>query len=74
MSGDYVLFLDHDDLLRKHSLLKFVEAIEGNPAAKLIYSDEDKINLFGDRVSLTSSRIGIQIFYSVKITYATYVA
>ncbi len=51
VSGDYVLFLDHDDLLRKHSLLKFVEAIEGNPAAKLIYSDEDKINLFGNRVS-----------------------
>lgn len=47
--GDFVLFLDHDDLLREHSLLRIVQAIEKNPKCKLIYTDEDKINYFGKR-------------------------
>ena len=47
--GDFVLFLDHDDLLREHSLLRIVQVIEKNPECKLIYTDEDKINYFGKR-------------------------
>lgn len=48
--GEYLVFLDHDDLLRKHSLLRLAQAINSNPGCKLIYSDEDKINLLGKRV------------------------
>jgi GT2 family glycosyltransferase len=50
VSGEFVLFLDHDDLLREHSLLRFAQTLNENPTCKLIYSDEDKINSLGKRV------------------------
>ncbi|MDQ8197554.1 glycosyltransferase [Pelagicoccus enzymogenes] len=48
-SGDYIALLDHDDELPPHALAKVVDAIGENPAAKLIYSDEDKIDENGIR-------------------------
>jgi glycosyltransferase involved in cell wall biosynthesis len=50
-TGDYLVFLDHDDLLRVHSLLRIVQNINKHPECKLIYTDEDKIDLLGKRVS-----------------------
>lgn len=50
-SGDWVVPLDHDDLLSKDALYQLVLAINNNPAAKLIYSDEDKVDLEGRRFS-----------------------
>lgn len=43
-TGDYVAFLDHDDLLTADALLHFAEAIVAAPQAGLLYSDEDKID------------------------------
>ena len=48
-SGDYVSLLDHDDLLSPDALLHVAEAVVGNPAADLIYTDEDKIDESGGR-------------------------
>lgn len=42
-SGEYVSFLDHDDLLEPDALLEVVKALNVNPTAKLIYTDEDKL-------------------------------
>ncbi len=42
-SGDFIALLDQDDLLREHSLICVAEAVERNPDAGIIYSDEDKI-------------------------------
>lgn len=42
-SGDFIALLDQDDLLREHSLVCVAKAIQENPDAGLIYSDEDKI-------------------------------
>jgi glycosyltransferase involved in cell wall biosynthesis len=47
--GDYVALLDHDDLLPAHALFWVAHEINRHPDAKLIYSDEDKISLEGDR-------------------------
>jgi GT2 family glycosyltransferase len=47
--GEYIVFLDHDDLLRPHSLLRIAQQINENPFAGLIYSDEDKIDVSGKR-------------------------
>ena len=47
--GEFVALLDHDDLLRPHSLLRVVEEINESPEAVLLYSDEDKIDLDGSR-------------------------
>ena len=48
-TGEWTTFLDHDDLLRPHSLAACVEVINQTPHAKLIYSDEDKIDEEGRR-------------------------
>ncbi|MEB0047240.1 MULTISPECIES: glycosyltransferase [unclassified Pseudomonas] len=48
-SGDWVALLDHDDLLTEHALLEIAEAIQNSPNAKLVYSDEDKLDTKGDR-------------------------
>lgn len=47
--GEYLLFLDHDDLLRRHSLLRVVQEIVKNPQLGIIYSDEDKVDENGQR-------------------------
>lgn len=47
--GDFVALLDHDDELPSRALLEVAHAIDHNPAWKLIYSDEDKIDEAGRR-------------------------
>ncbi|MHB1679698.1 MAG: glycosyltransferase [bacterium] len=42
-SGEYVLFLDSDDLLPAFCLFEFVKAINENLDGDFFYSDEDKI-------------------------------
>ncbi len=49
IAGDYICFLDHDDTLAPHALAYVCEALDRNPAAELLYSDEDKINRSGKR-------------------------
>lgn len=47
--GDLVAFLDHDDLLAPHALLRMVEASFESPQAGAFYSDEDKVDTRGAR-------------------------
>lgn len=42
-TGDYIIFSDHDDLLPVFAFYEIVKAINDNPDAEYIYSDEDKI-------------------------------
>lgn len=39
--GDYVAFVDHDDLLEPDALYCYVRALHEHPAADLLYCDED---------------------------------
>ena len=48
-TGDYIAFLDHDDTLSPHALAYICEALDQNPEAELLYSDEDKIDRSGKR-------------------------
>jgi len=43
-TGDYILFMDHDDLLTANCLAEFAKHINQFPENQLIYSDEDKID------------------------------
>ncbi|MGH9299881.1 MAG: glycosyltransferase, partial [Acidimicrobiales bacterium] len=43
-SGDYVVFLDHDDELARGALRQLADAIDACPSADVLYSDEDKID------------------------------
>jgi GT2 family glycosyltransferase len=47
--GEHVVFLDHDDELHLEALAKMASALELNPDADVLYSDEDKINPSGER-------------------------
>jgi glycosyltransferase involved in cell wall biosynthesis len=40
--GEWIAFLDHDDLLADHALFWVVDAINRSPHIRMIYSDEDK--------------------------------
>lgn len=48
-TGEYVALMDHDDELAQHALLFMVGAINRNPSAQILYSDEDKIDEQGNR-------------------------
>ncbi|MDZ7627826.1 MAG: glycosyltransferase [Parvularculaceae bacterium] len=48
-TGDWIALLDHDDLLPPHALFCVAETINRRPDVKMIYSDEDKIDLEGRR-------------------------
>ncbi|MEO0818717.1 MAG: glycosyltransferase [Pseudomonadota bacterium] len=50
VTGDWIVPLDHDDLLRPHALAEVAIMINGNRDANFIYSDEDKINDAGVRL------------------------
>ena len=44
-SGEFIAFADHDDLLTRNALFEVVSAINNNPEAEFLYSDEDKIGI-----------------------------
>nr|WP_314490588.1 glycosyltransferase family 2 protein [uncultured Pseudomonas sp.] len=48
-SGEYVALLDHDDMLSPHAMMFVAKTVNENPDAKIIYSDEDKLDLEGNR-------------------------
>lgn len=49
--GEFVVLLDHDDVLRPHALAEFVRALATRPQLDAIYSDEDKISAEGRRLA-----------------------
>lgn len=48
--GDFVVFLDHDDLLRPHALAELAAELGRVPDRDALYSDEDKITEEGQRI------------------------
>jgi O-antigen biosynthesis protein len=64
-SGAWVAFLDQDDLLEEHALFWVADAINRHPHARLIYSDEDKIDENGQRFDpYFKSDWNLDLFYS----------
>jgi len=47
--GEYVAFLDHDDILATNALYEVVKTLYEYPHTKFIYTDEDKIDEKGRR-------------------------
>ncbi|MGR8997638.1 MAG: glycosyltransferase [Gammaproteobacteria bacterium] len=48
-TGEFIALFDNDDLLPEHALYCVAQTILQNPDARLIYSDEDKIDYQGNR-------------------------
>jgi GT2 family glycosyltransferase len=49
--GEWIVAMDHDDELRPHALAHLVLALAEHPEAGMVYSDEDKIDVDGQRHS-----------------------
>ncbi|WP_236676805.1 glycosyltransferase family 2 protein [Aquariibacter lacus] len=47
--GDFVVLLDHDDTLAPQALQSVARALQARPQAQIVYSDEDKLDLQGQR-------------------------
>ena len=43
VTGEYVVFMDHDDLIQVHTLTRIVSVLNNDKTIDFIYSDEDKI-------------------------------
>lgn len=48
-TGEWTALLDHDDELHQHALYYVVKALNEQPDAEFVYSDEDKIDQDGKR-------------------------
>ena len=48
-TGDYVVLLDHDDVLSVDALYRVAKEIVEHPDVCIIYSDEDKLDISGSR-------------------------
>jgi GT2 family glycosyltransferase len=49
--GEFVVLLDHDDLLHPAALDQVAAALDGNPEADYVYTDEDKLDPAGHHTS-----------------------
>lgn len=63
--GDFIAFLDHDDLLEPDTLYCYVKQINIDPATKLLYCDED---LFSEKGTYTQpvfkTELNVDLLYS----------
>lgn len=63
--GEFVAFLDHDDLLEPDALYHYVEAINNHPNATLLYCDEDLFEKAGTYIQPAfKSKINVDLLYS----------
>ena len=49
--GEFVAFLDHDDIIAEHALYWIAAALERKPDTDILYSDSDNIDDAGERSS-----------------------
>ena len=47
--GDYIVLVDHDDIVPDYCLFVLAEAINRHPGARILFSDEDKLSEYGER-------------------------
>jgi glycosyltransferase involved in cell wall biosynthesis len=48
--GDYIVLLDHDDVVRPHALAEIAHRLAEDPTLDATYSDEEKISEHGERL------------------------
>lgn len=68
-TGDYIAFLDHDDLLTPDAFYECVYAINEAPDTELIYSDEDKVNKDGTEYFLPHFKSDFNIDMLRSVNY-----
>lgn len=51
-TGDFIAFGDHDDVLTAHAFFECVKAVNEKPETEVLYSDEDKMSIHGNKFFL----------------------
>jgi GT2 family glycosyltransferase len=51
VAGDFIGFIDHDDLLKPHALAEVARRLVADPTIDLVYTDEDKMDVGGRLIS-----------------------
>ena len=49
MQGDYIVLVDHDDIVPPEALFEFAKALNEDETIDVLYSDEDKISMNGKK-------------------------
>ena len=49
VSGDYIVFADHDDLLAENALYECAKTVNKQNDVEIIYTDEDKVSMNGKK-------------------------
>lgn len=47
--GDYIVLVDHDDIVPANALFEFASVLNEDPSVDVIYSDEDKVSMNGKK-------------------------
>lgn len=68
-TGDYIVLGDHDDIIRPNALYECALAINNNPDADVIYSDEDKIDSATNKREQPNFKPDFSIDYLRSVNY-----
>ena len=69
-TGDYVCFLDHDDVLEPDALWRYAEEIRRHPQADLLYCDEDRLR--DGHPACPAMKMGPQLSLLYSYNYVTH--
>lgn len=72
-SGDYIIFLDHDDTLAPEALNELAITIQDNKQPDLVYSDEDKLIEDGSRRRGPHIKSNFSIDMLRNVNYITHI-
>lgn len=67
-TGDYIVFMDHDDVLCPNALFECAQTLNRDPDMEIIYSDEDKMTMDGNKFFQPHFKpsFNIDLLYSVN--------
>lgn len=68
-SDDFLLFLDHDDILEPNALYECVKVLNENPNTEFIYTDEDKVSTDGGEYYQPHFKPNFNLEYLRSINY-----
>ena len=71
-TGDFIAFMDHDDMLDPDALAESVDVLNNYPEFGLVYSDEDKISDDGDQYLNPHFKPGFSLDMLRNVNYITH--
>lgn len=67
--GDFIGFIDHDDVLAKTALFEIVKVINENNSVEMIYTDEDKVDEVNHKLFMPHFKPDFNEAYFLSVNY-----